>query len=123
MAIYNEKIGEMKQDNLFADIYVKQITASGTIAAGQGKLARGTVVALDTATGKLSIMGTEGDTLVPYAVLCDEVDATSEDAVGMLYMTGKFNKSALIVKEGYTLSFADITMLRNAGIYIENTVK
>lgn len=123
MAIYNEKIGEMTRDNLFTSTYVKQIVVSGTLASGQGKLARGTVVALDAATNKLSILGTDGDTLIPYGVLCDEVDATAEDAVGTLYMTGQFNKAALIVKEGYTLTAEDIAKLRNAGIFIENTVK
>lgn len=123
MAIYNEKIGEMTRDNLFADIYVKQIVSSGVIAAGQGKLARGTILALDVASNKLAIMGTEGENLIPYGVLCDAVDATAEDAVCELYMTGKFNKSALIVKEGYTLTAEDISMLRNAGIFMENTVK
>lgn len=122
MAIYNSKIGEMTRDNLFADIYVKQITASGTVASGQGILSRGTIVALDTATNKLSILGTDVNH-IPYGVLCDAVDATSEDAVCELYMTGKFNKAAIIVKEGYTLTAEDIAKLRNAGIFIENTVK
>ena len=37
MATYNEKIGAVAYDNLIADTHVKQITASGTIAANGGE--------------------------------------------------------------------------------------
>ena len=117
MAIYNEKIGEMTPDNLIADVHVKQIVVSATVAANAGELKRGTVVALSD--GKLTAM-TTGKT--PYGILCDDVDATSE-AVAEVYVSGVFNKHALIVKSGYTLTAADITALRNGGIYLENSMR
>ena len=117
MAIYNEKLGELTRDNLIDDIAVKQVITTGTIASGQGKLERGTVLALSS--GKLVIMNTG---LEPYGILGDAVDATSGDAVCEVYVAGQFNKNALIVKSGYTMTTEDVQKLRNGGIYIENVM-
>lgn len=120
MALYNEKIGEMKQDNLFASVDVKAIPQSVVIAAGEGVLERGTVLSMGT-DGKCKVASaTTG--LTPYGILSDAVDATSE-AVAEVYVSGVFNKNALKVKSGYTLTAADITALRNGGIYLENSVR
>ena len=115
MAIYNEKLGTMAHDNLIADIHVKQIICSGTVGANAGALKRGTVMALNS--GKLVVMAS-GKT--PYGILTDDVTVGATDEVVEVYLTGKFNKSALIVASGYTLSEADITTLRNGGIFVEN---
>ena len=115
MAIYNEKIGEMTPDNLIADVHVKQIVVSATVAANAGELKRGTVVALSD--GKLTAM-TTGKT--PYGILCDTVTVGAADEVVEVYLTGKFNKNALIVANGYTLTDTDIQTLRNGGIFVEN---
>lgn len=120
MAIYNQKIGEMKQDNLFASVNVDTLTNSVTIAAGEGELKRGTVLSLGT-DGKCKVISAATG-LTPYGILCDDVDATSE-AVAEVYVSGVFNKNALIVKDGYTLTAADITALRNGGIYLENSMR
>lgn len=121
MAIYNKKIGEMTPDNLIADIHVKQVVVSGTIAAGAGVLKRGTVLGMAADAEKLSVYdGSEGVT--PYGILCDETDAT-EDAVAEVYLTGKFNKGALVVADGYELTASDIQILRNGGIFVENVVE
>lgn len=117
MAIYNEKLGELTHDNLIADIHVKQITGSGTVGANAGALKRGTVMALTD--GKLAVMAS-GKT--PYGILTDDVTVGAADEVVELYLTGKFNKAALIVAEGYELTAADIQTLRNGGIFVENVV-
>ena len=116
MAKYNEKLGVVAHDNLIADIHVKLTVGSGTINAGAGELKRGTVMAL--ADGKLSVMKSGG---APYGILTDDVDAT-EATVAEVYLTGKFNKNALIVASGYELTAADIKALRDGGIFIENAV-
>lgn len=118
MSIYNEKVGELTPDKLIADIYVKHIIGSGTVAATAGELKRGTVMALTD--GKLAIMNT-GKT--PYGILCDDVTVGDTDEVVEVYLTGKFNKDALIVAEGYALTETDIQTLRNGGIFVENVVK
>ena len=118
MAKYIEKIGAVAYDNLIADTHVKQIVASGTIAANGGEFKRGTVMAL--ADGKLVAMAS-GKT--PYGILCDDVTVGATDEVVEVYLTGKFNKAALHVAAGYTLTAADIQTLRNGGIFVENVVE
>ncbi len=125
---YIETLGACEYDNLIAGNTIPTHTATGTIASGQGKLTRGTVLALSTGTsgtGKLVILGTtagSNETLTAYGILCDEVDATSADAVGEIYVTGQFNTEQLIVKESYSMTTADVQALRDGGIYIENAV-
>lgn len=117
MAIYNEKLGEMTHSNLIADTHVKLITGSGIVAANTGTLEQGTVMALDS--GKLVVMAT-GKT--PYGILTDDVTVGATDEVVEVYLTGKFNKGALKVASGYTLSATDIQTLRNGGIFVENVM-
>ena len=125
---YIETLGACEYDNLIAGNTIPTHTATGTIASGQGKLTRGTVLALSagtSGTGKLVILGTtagSNETLTAYGILCDEVDATSADAVGEIYVTGQFNTERLIVKESYSMTTADVQALRDGGIYIENAV-
>ena len=98
---------------------------SVTIASGEGVLSRGTVVAMSSESGKCVILGTaasEGETLTPYGIICDEVDATSADAVATAYRTGHFNKEALIVDDNYTMTDADEAALRNGGIYLDSAM-
>lgn len=128
MADYLEKIGECTPDNLFAGNSISAFTVSGTVKSGEGALKRGTVLAMSSGTagtGKLVILGTtaaSSETLTAYGILCDDVDATSADAVAELYVTGQFNKNALIVKSGYTIAAADIAALRDGGIFIETAI-
>ena len=119
MANNLEKLGEMTPDNLIASIQVKQITGSVTVVSGAGVVKRGTVLAKND-EGKMVVMA---DGLTPYGVLCDDVDATEADVVGEAYLTGCFNKSALIVADGYELTADDVQALRNGGIFVENVVK
>lgn len=120
MATYIEKLGTCAPDNLIANLNVKTIAQSVTIVAGAGALARGTVLGVNSA-GKCAVLGSTTG-LTPYGVLADAVDATTE-AVAEVYVAGVFNKNALVVASGYTLSATDITSLRNGGIYVENAVK
>lgn len=128
MAEYYEKLGECAPDNLVAGNNISTHTVSGTIASGAGKLARGTVLALSggtAGTGKMSVLGTaaaENETLTAYGILCDGVDATSEDAVAEVYVTGQFNKGALVVKDGYSITNGDIKSLRDGGIFVERVM-
>lgn len=117
MAIYNEKLGELTHNNLIADTHVKLITGSGIVAANTGALEQGTVMAMDG--GKLVVMNT-GKT--PYGILTDDVTVGGEDETVEVYLTGKFNKGALKVASGYTLTADDIQTLRNGGIFVETVV-
>ena len=122
MANYFESMGACVPDNLIAGNTIPTLTASATIAAAQGKLVRGTVLAAG-ADGKLKQLSAEsaGASETAYGILCDNVDATSE-VVAEVYVSGQFNKNALLTKADYKLSVADIQALRNGGIYIENAM-
>ena len=115
--MYNEKIGECKADNLVANLTVKQIVQSATIKSGEGVLERGTVLGIGS-DGKCTKFAS-GETA--FGILCDAVDATSADAVAEVYVAGVFNKNALIL-DG-ELAAADISALRNGGIFLENSVQ
>lgn len=121
----DQQIGICKADNLIISGKFQRDTVSVTIASGQGVLSRGTVVAKSSESGKCVILGTaasEGETLTPYGIICDEVDATSADAVTTAYRTGNFNKEALIVKENYTMTDADEAALRNGNICLDSAM-
>lgn len=121
----DQQIGICKADNLIISGKFQRDTMSVTIASGQGVLSRGTVVAKSSESRKCVILGTaasEGETLTPYGIICDEVDATSADAVTTAYRTGNFNKEALIVKENYTMTDADEAALRNGNICLDSAM-
>lgn len=121
MAKYYEKLGDCTPDNLILGNDVPLLTQTATIAAGEGALVRGSVLAAGT-DGKLKLLSSTSSsaTEVPFGILCDDVDATSE-AVAEVYVSGQFNADALVTKSEYALTAADITALRNGGIYLENT--
>ena len=121
MATYIEHLGGFTPDNLIAgnDIPIK--TGTGVIANGGGVLLRGTVLGIN-ASGTLAVLdGSEG--LTAYAILCDDTDASEANTVAEIYLTGYFNRHALHVAEGYTMTIADEMELRNGGIFLENSVQ
>lgn len=103
-------------DNLIAGN--RHVIAGGTVtvANGAGKLARGTVLARNTAN-KFEAVNAEL-TGKAEVILASDVDATNADAVAEVYITGDFNSNAVTVATGYTLSEADKLNLKNAGIYL-----
>lgn len=121
----DQKIGTCEADNLIISGKFQRDAVSVTIASGEGVLSRGTVIAMSNKTSKCVILGTTaatGETLTPYGIICDEVDATSADAVATAYRTGHFNKGALIVDDDYTMTDADEAALRNGGIYLDSAM-
>lgn len=111
-------------DNLVAksfELDVFSVTLKQTATATE--LAKGTVLALSASDDKYVILGTEGalnEVLTANAILAEDVTtSTTGDIVATAYRKGHFNKNALIVKDGYTLTNSDREKLRNAGIYLE----
>lgn len=122
MANYFENLGACMPDNLIAGNTIPIHTASATIAAASGKLVRGAVLTAG-ADSKLKPISAEsaGATELPFGILCDDVDATSE-VVAEVYVSGQFNASALVTKDDYKMTAADVKALRDGGIYIENAM-
>lgn len=112
-------IGSMSPDNLINGIYPPAEVFSVQLAAGQGILARGTLLAAaDGGMVKISA-ATTGKA---NAVLAEKVDAT-EAVTGIAYRTGHFNGNRLIVADGYEITAADKEALRVAGILISDAVE
>lgn len=86
-----------KPDNLIAGDF-QVVTGVGTVASGQGVLKRGTVLGKVTASGNLVKVDSSKSTgeQTVYAVLAEDVDATSAAAAAPLYLTGAFNSRALV---------------------------
>ena len=109
------KVGEIGQDNLIYAVLPPAHEYSVTIPAGSGVLKRGTVLAY--VDGTFAVLSAE-NTGKAKCVLAVTVDATEEDVITSAYFTGKLNRKALIVAEGYTMTAADEDELNKYGIYL-----
>lgn len=121
----DETMGTFEYDGLIIDGSHSLDVKGITIASGQGKLQRGTVLAIG-ADKKAVILGTKDSTPALYSadcILTDDVDATSADVYTTAYQSGKFNKGALIVKSDYKLTDTDIDTLRTKGIFVEGVME
>lgn len=106
-------------DNLFSAVQLMPIVPGTiTIASGQGKLARGALVTASGALcGKTADSGATADEV--YAVLADDVDATSAAVVAACYFTGEFNAGALSFKTDNSATIDDfVQSARKVGIFI-----
>lgn len=113
------KVGECAVDNLIAKCHPATETFGVTIPSGAGLLKRGTVLALNN--GAYAVLAS-GNTGKANCILADDVDATGGSAVGVAYRCGHFNRKALIVAEGYTLTAADVEELRKGGILLSDMI-
>ena len=110
-------LGTSSADNLIAKLAPKAETFGVKVKAGEGELARGTVMAV-TSAGTYEVLGkTTG--AVASCILADPVDASGESAAtAVAYRSGNFNRAALIVKSGYTMTAADEDNLRKYDIIL-----
>lgn len=118
---HDEVIGSVGYDNLFNGLTPGAEVFSVQLAAGQGVLERGTLLA--AADGGM-VMISDATTGKANAVLADPVDTGTGEAVhAVAYRTGHFNANALIVAEGYEITAADKEALRVVGILISDAVE
>ena len=118
MARLDETIGSVGFDNLINGTYPAAEVFTVQLAAGQGVLKRGTLLA-KTDGGLVKISA--ATTGKANAVLADDVDAT-EAVNGIAYRTGHFNGNCLIVADGYEITDADKEALRGVGILLSDAV-
>ena len=117
MTTLGKNFGENKPDNLIAKAHPEAQTFGITIAKGTGVLKRGTVLALDGTTYSVLASGTTGKA---NCILADDIDTTDAAGTAVCYRAGHFNRKALIVADGYTMTLADEEALRNGGIYLSD---
>lgn len=111
----NETIGTMQADNLIYDTLHPLDVKSITLAAGQGELKRGTLIASD---GTVWNDGTGA----ADCILTDDVGTEGAAAVATAYRSGHFIRQNIIVASGKTLTAKAETELRNGGIYLSNAM-
>lgn len=94
-------ISDVAENGLKSDIFIslhptKEVPGI-VIATGQGVLPRGTVLGKKEADSKHYIWddNAEDGTENVVGILGCEVDTTTTDAIGFVYVSGEFNKAAL----------------------------
>lgn len=80
------------------------VTDSGIITGGAFK--RGTVLGLVSASGKYTqcVKTAEDGSQAPVAILVDDVDASSSDQTGGLYLMGEFNQNRVTIDASSTIA-------------------
>lgn len=120
-----KKIGDMTYDGLITDVVPEQVVRGVTIRklAASATLKRGTILAKSSGSagdGKYVILGTTAETnetLTPDCILCDDIEVgTAADLAATVYFAGCFDPNKCTVKEGYTITDADMDKLRERGI-------
>ena len=118
----NAKVGEMEYDGLVVDLVPEVEVRGGTIRklAAATTLKRGTILAKSSKDNTLVVLGTEatdGETLTPDCILCDDtVVGTDADVSASVYTAGCFNTNRVHVADGYTISATDLDALRKYSI-------
>ncbi|EMO4273031.1 head decoration protein [Klebsiella variicola] len=98
------------------------VTDSGIITGGTYK--RGTVLGMVTATGKytLSVKTATDGSEKPVAILVDNVDASTADQNGGLYLMGEFNHNHIIFDNSWDIP-ALKTALRPLAIFLKDSTQ
>lgn len=116
----DKTIGSVGFDNLFHGVNPPAEVFGVELAAGQGILERGTLLA--TSDGGM-VKISSATTGKANAVLADDADTTDGAVTAVAYRTGHFNGNALIVADGYEITEADKEALRGVGILISDAVE
>lgn len=97
------------------------VTDACTVLAGQGLLSRGTLLGKVAATGKYvkSLAASLDGSQTPVAVLFVEVDATADDAPGLICIRGDLNAAAVMLGAGHTLASVSAG-LADLGIFLRS---
>lgn len=118
---FNNAEGSYTPDGLHAGDFPIR-TRKLTLITGQN-LQRGAVLGIITASGKatLSASAAADGSQTPNCILAEDVDATAADKDAVVYISGDFNETALILGAGQTV--AGIREgLRNLNIYLHTPV-
>ncbi|MCT6875583.1 head decoration protein [Frischella perrara] len=110
-------LGTFKPNNLIAG-YKHQTTEQVKLAAGMVYLI-GSVLAKNE-TGECVLVDSTTDANIVYGVLAHDVDATMGSAGGVVYLSGEFNKRALIFGGNDTVE-QHIEGARKQGLYFLDT--
>lgn len=98
------------------------VTDTGIITGGTYK--RGTVLGMVTASGKYTacVKTAEDGSETPVAILVDNVDASSADQNGGLYLMGEFNQNRIIYDNSWTVPGLKAA-LRPLSIFLKDSIQ
>lgn len=116
-------IGTSAIDNLIAGDEVVATLKAVTVLAGQGILARGTVLGIITTGGKGKLVAktsVDGSQVAKF-ILADTIDTTSADVVAQCYQSGQFNRDALTFAADNTVADHEDS-LRTYGIFLKDNI-
>lgn len=131
MSRLDENLGAVDYDGLINQCFPTGDVFAVALRAGQGILKRGSALALSSGTagkGDMVLLGTEAATdeaLAANCILADDADtgtASGAAVNGIAYRVGHFNRNALAVKQGYTMTKADEEDLRKGGILLDDAI-
>lgn len=109
--------GEFTPDSLIADTSFPVQTGSVKLAKNQDVLLRGTVVGKNSSG--LFVPANSDESIAPHGILADDVDTTGgKDVVAVVYLSGPFNREALIFGGDDTAETHE-EALREKGIYLK----
>lgn len=127
MSRLDKTIEKFGYDNLIVDAYPPVDVFDVRLAAGEGTLKRGTLLARSKKDGSMSIFGetaAEGDTLTANCVLTDNTQLDPDGTTRALaYRMGHFAANALIVKAGSTITDDDKEELRKRNIFLSDALR
>lgn len=118
---------DISYDNLFAGNEVPVLTKGVTLKAAQGVVKRGTVLGLITLSGlAVSVDSTKEDgSQVANCILTDDIDTGADganvDVVATAYVSGLFNRKALIFGGDDTAADHE-GKLRELGIFVRDNI-
>lgn len=118
------QIGEYTPDNLIASHDMPILVKGIKLAKNQGIVTRGTVLGIITATGlaKPADMTKADGTEKAFCITTDTINTDSEtDISTTAYVSGIFNKNALLVGGADTISDHE-TKLREMGIFLKDNI-
>jgi hypothetical protein len=119
--LWNNNFGSTEPDNLIAGTKHPLDVKGITVLTGQGVLKRGTVLGVITANGKgKKVDSTAADgSQAADCILTDDIDTTGGDVVTSAYISGEFNRGALIFGGTDTAANHEAT-LRTKGIFLKD---
>ena len=107
-------------DSLFAGLNRDEIKTFPVIVASGQNLKRGALVKY--VNGKVSAVdSTTADDVTTYSdvfgIMTDDVDASDADTEGVVYVTGDFNASAIVLGSGLTVANF-VKQAREVGLFL-----
>lgn len=122
MSRLDESLGTVSYDELFVENVPEADVVTVKLAAAIGTIKRGTVVSGTPGGNDFAALAAAASAAKALYVIAEDID-TAVETVGIAYRTGHFNRGALIVGSGYTLTAADEEVLRSKGILLSDAIK